>query len=65
MLVVCLQGGYFAQAPQVSLGLAKVGGEERLDEVPGDGWSHGPAAHTKDVHVIVFDTLSGREVVVD
>jgi hypothetical protein len=45
--------------------LTELGCEKRLNEIPGDGWSHGPAAHTKDVHVIVFDPLSGREVVVD
>src|SRR5262249_17217866 len=47
------------------LGVAEVGGQERLDEVPSDGWSHGPAAHTKNVHMIVLDSLLGREVVVD
>src|SRR5207244_7637801 len=45
-----LYGSHFAQAPQVSLGFAELGGEERLDEVPSDGWSHGPAAHTQAVH---------------
>src|SRR5437764_9233267 len=49
----------------MSLRLAELSGEKRLDQVPGDGWSHGPAAHAKDVHVIVLDTLPGREVVVD
>jgi hypothetical protein len=49
----------------VSFGLAEVGGEERLDQIPSDGWAHGPAAHTKNVHVIVLDTLLRREVVVD
>jgi hypothetical protein len=49
----------------VSLGLAERGGQKCLDEVPGDGWSYGPAAHTQDVQVIVLDPLLGREVVVD
>src|SRR5499427_9405739 len=61
----CLYGSHFAQAPQVSLGLAECGGQECLDEVPGDGWPYGPAAHTQDVQVIVLDPLPGREVVVD
>src|SRR5262249_22969353 len=60
-----LYGSHFAQTPQVSLGLAACGGQERLDEVPGDGWPYGPAAHTQDVQVIVLDPLPGREVVVD
>ena len=59
------QGSHLAQAAQVSLGLAELGGQERLDEVPGHGRSHGPAAHAEDVHVIVLDALPGREMVVD
>src|SRR2546429_4074541 len=30
----CLYSSHFAQAPQMSLGVTKLGGEERLDEVP-------------------------------
>jgi hypothetical protein len=45
LLTACFQGSYFAQAPQVSLSLAILGGQERLDEVPGHSRSHGPAAH--------------------
>lgn len=47
------------------LGLAELGGKERLDEVPGDSRPYSPTAHAKDVHVIVLDPLPGREVVVD
>src|SRR5262245_3982720 len=61
----CLYGSHFAQAPQVALGVAERSGEERLDEVPGDGGSYGPAAHTQDVHVIVLDPLPSSEVIVD
>src|SRR4029450_14023487 len=61
----CLYGSDFAQAPQVSLGLAECGGQECLDEVPGDGWAYGAAAHTQDVQAVVLDPLLGREVVVD
>src|SRR6266705_808283 len=61
----CLYGSDFAQAPQVSLGLAECGGQECLDEVPGDGWPYGPASYTQDVQVIVLDPLLGSEVVVD
>ena len=49
----------------MSLGLAELSCQERLDEVPGDRRSDGPAAHAEDVQVIVLDTLSGREMVVD
>ena len=49
----------------MSLGLAELGCQKRLDKVPGHGWSNGPAAHTKDVHVIVLDTLPRGEMVVD
>src|SRR6266550_3352143 len=61
----CFQRRHFAQTPQVSVGLAKLGLKERLDEVPSDSWSHRPATHTKNVHMIVLDTLSRREMVVD
>src|ERR1700752_1663089 len=49
----------------MSLRLAELGCQECLDEIPGDGRPHGPAAHAKDVHVIVLDPLLGREVIVD
>jgi hypothetical protein len=46
-------------------GLAELGRQERFDEIPGDGWSNGPSAHAKDIHVIVFHSLPGREVIVN
>ncbi len=49
----------------MTLGLADLGPQEGLDEVPGHGRSHGPSAHAGYVHVIVLDALPGREVVVD
>ncbi len=49
----------------MSLRLTKVGYQKCLYEVPGDGWSHSPAAHAKDVHVIVLDALPGREMIMD
>jgi hypothetical protein len=45
--------------------LTKLGCEKGLNQIPRDRWSYGPAAHAKNVHVIVLDTLSGREVIVD
>ena len=47
------------------LGLTEFGRQESLDEIPGYGRSHGPAAHTDNVHVVVLYTLPGGEVVVD
>ena len=47
------------------LGLTEPGRQESLDEIPSYGRSHGPAAHTNDVHVVILDALPGREVVVD
>src|SRR5262245_45793285 len=35
-----------------------------LDKIPCHCWAHGPASHAEYVHVIIFDTLSGREVIV-
>jgi hypothetical protein len=56
---------HFFQAPQMTLGLAELSGQESLDKIPSDGGPHGSATHAKDVHVIVLDPLPSREVVVD
>src|SRR5262245_837212 len=61
----CFQRRHFAEAPQVSLGLAEFGRQKRLDKVPSDCRSHRPAAHTKNVHMIVLDPLLCGEMVVD
>ena len=49
----------------MSLCLTKLGGEKRLDQIPGHGWSHSPAAHAENIHVIVLDTLPCRKMVVN
>src|SRR5262249_332796 len=49
----------------MSLLLAEIGVKEGLDQIPSDCWSYGPASHTKNIHVIVLDSLLRREVVVD
>src|SRR5262249_24299403 len=36
-----------------------------LDKIPCHCRAHGPASHAEYVHVIIFDTLSSREVIVD
>jgi hypothetical protein len=55
----------FTEAAHMSLGVAEVGGQERLDKVPGHGRSDGPAAHANKIHLIILDTLPRREVIVD
>jgi hypothetical protein len=60
-----LQGVYLCEPAQISLGLAILSGEECLNEIPRYRRSNGAAAHAKDVHVVVFDTLTGRKVIVN
>src|SRR5215475_2704140 len=60
-----LQRSHFPQPAQVSFGLTVLSRQKRLDEVPSHGRSYRPAAHAKDVHMIVLDALLGREVVMD
>jgi hypothetical protein len=45
--------------------LTKLGREKRLNEIPGDSWSYCPATHAKNIHVIVFDALLGRKMIVN
>ena len=45
--------------------LDEFGRQENLDQIPGYGRSYPPAAHTNNVHLVVLDTLPGREAVVD
>ena len=47
------------------VGLTELGGEERLDEIPGDSRPDRPSADTQDVEVIVLDALLRGKVVVD
>src|SRR5215471_18672963 len=47
------------------ISLAELGRQECFDEIPGYSRSHGPAAHTNNVHVVILYALPGREVVVD
>jgi len=36
-----------------------------LDKVPCHCWAYGAATHAEYVHVIIFDTLVSREMIVD
>jgi hypothetical protein len=49
----------------MSLRLTKLGCQKCLNEIPGDCWSDSPAAHTKNVHVIVLDALPCRKMIVN
>ena len=45
--------------------MTEFGGQEGLDEVPSHCRSHCPAAHAEDIHVVVLDSLPGREMIVN
>jgi hypothetical protein len=64
-MLAWFQRGYFAQATYVPFSPTELVREKRLNQVPGHGWSHGPAAHTDDIHVVVLHSLAGGEVVVN
>ena len=49
----------------MSVGLAALGGQKGLDQVPSHRWSDCPATHAENVHVIILDPLPGRKVIVD
>src|SRR5262245_28518784 len=40
-------------------------GQVCLDKVPCHCWAHSAATHAEYVHVIIFDALTGREMIVD
>src|SRR5215831_7310023 len=52
-----------SQTAQMAWSLAELGLQKRYDEIPRDGRSHRTPAHTDNIHVVVFDALPGREVV--
>src|SRR4029450_9982140 len=45
--------------------LAVLRGQIRLDKIPCHRRAHGPPAHAEYVHVIIFDTLTRGEMIVD
>ena len=47
----------------MTLGLAELGRQERLDKVPSQERPDGPGSHADNVHVVVLDALSGGKVV--
>ena len=63
--IASFQGSDLFEATQISFGLAIFGSEEGFNEVPGHRRSNSSTAHAKDVHVVVFDALPGRKMIVD
>src|SRR5690349_19637075 len=61
----CLKSCNLADTPQVSFGLAVLGCEERLYQVPRYRRANRTPPHAKDIHVIIFHALPGREMVVN
>ena len=49
----------------MALGLTEFSRQESLDQVPGEFRSNDAATQADDVHVIVFDALTGRKVIFD
>jgi len=47
------------------VGSTEPGGEKCLDEVPGQLCPDGAPTEAEHVHVVVFHTLAGREVILD
>src|SRR5438094_26549 len=62
---VRFERSHLAQPPDVAFFLGEFGCQERIDQVPGDSRSHHPAANTEDVHIVVFDTLVSRVMVLN
>src|SRR5438034_2514345 len=60
-----LERGHLAETAQVPRGLAVLGGEKGLDQVPGQLRPDRSPAQAEDVHVIVLDALPGGKVVLD
>ena len=61
---VVFQLNNFVQPATMSLRAAEPGAEEVLRAVPGNRDAHGPPAEAEYVHVIIFHSLAGREVIV-
>jgi hypothetical protein len=47
------------QPDKMPLGPAEIGSQECIDEIFRHSRPHYPAAHTDDVHIVVFNSLPG------
>src|SRR5262245_49387959 len=59
------QRSHLAQSAQMARGLAELGGQERLHQIPGHFGPYRTSAHAEDIHVIILDALLGGEMIVD
>lgn len=50
---LCFEGSDLTETARMPLGLTEFGSQDSLDEIRGYGRSHGPAAHTNNVYVVV------------
>jgi len=62
---LCFKGSDFGKSAQMPVRLAALCGKVCQDKVPCHCWTHGAAAHAEYVHVIIFDTLTGGEMIMD
>jgi len=49
----------------MAFGLAVLGGEEGLYQIPGDSRANRAATHTEDIHMIILHALPGREMIMN
>ena len=56
---------YLAKAAYVALSSTEFARQESLNEVPSYRWPHSPAAHADDIHVVILNSLAGREMIVN
>jgi hypothetical protein len=56
---------HFVDSPLVAYGAAESSSQKRLDQFPSERGPDHFATQTKDIHVVVFNALVGREHVMD
>jgi len=59
------QGSHLAEPSDMTFRTAEPGRQKRLQEVPRHGGPDGAAAHAEDIHIVIFNSLAGREVIMD
>src|SRR5262252_6561635 len=61
--MIAFRPGDFAKTSQVAFLPAELGRQESLNQIPGRVWTNDATAETKDVHVVIRDSLSRRKMV--